>query len=153
MSPKTMKATSDRRLIELSTREYLSLVTSVSTTGNIQEDIKAHQKVNSLLLGREYPHFGVTGVKTVYYLLCLRGEYGATYNAVKTLDEIKGIIGGSKDYSTASDLFWKECIARILEKDPFHRKKMYSFSENERAIWVRFYRKSAASCNKKRKVC
>lgn len=125
-------------------------------SGCVSQDPAAHMAFYRVLLKRQYPHFGITGIKCVYLILCLHGYYGNKYKKIKihanlTLEQsLKRLIGGRADCSHASPEFWEACYSRIKQEDISERISLAKFTQAERDIWRAFVRRANDSCNKKK---
>ncbi len=141
----------ESEFIRITRKEYLSVCSDVPKSGCICQSEQTHAALYKLLLGRQYPHFGVTGIKTLYLIKCIQGDYGKIFVKTTSHETIKKLIGGRADCSHASDKFWKECYERIRKEDVTDRRKpLKDFTAAEHEIWRAFVRRASISCNRKR---
>lgn len=144
------KEPEESEYIRLTRKEYLNICTEVPESGCICQSEQAHSALYKLLLGRQYPHFGVTGIKTLYLIMCREGYFGEKYENITSHDAIRKLIGGRADYSHASEEFWQTCYERIKQEDVSARLPLRDYTVAEREIWRAFVRRGSISCNKKR---
>jgi len=138
-------------LIRITRKEYLSICSDVPKSGCITLNEQSHAAIYKILLGRAYPHFGVTGIKTIYLIKCINGDFGRKYINTTSHEAIRKLIGGRADVSHTSDKFWKICYQRIREEDVTGRRQpLKDFTEAERKIWRAFVRRASISCNRKK---
>lgn len=141
----------ENNLVRLTRKEYLNICTEVPKSGCINLSEKAHAALYKLLIGRAYPHFGVTGIKTLYLIKCLDGDFGKKYVKTTSHEAIRKLIGGRADCSHASQNFWDLCYERIRQEDVTDRRKpLKDFTAEEREIWRAFVRRASSSCNRKK---
>lgn len=137
--------------IRITRKEYLSICSDVPRSGCINVCQKLHDVFYKLLLARSHPHFGVTGIKTLYLIKCIEGDFGKKYVKTTSHEAIRKLIGGRADCSHASDKFWKACYERIRQEDVTDRRKpLTDFTAAEREIWRAFVRRASISCNRKK---
>jgi hypothetical protein len=136
--------------IRITRKEYLQICTEVPKSGCINLYPKLHDVLYKMLLARAYPHFGVVGIKVVYLIKCIQGDFGKKYVKTTSHEAIRKLIGGRADISHASDKFWKDCYERIRQEDVTDRlKPLKDFTEAEREIWRAFVKRASKSCNRK----
>jgi hypothetical protein len=63
----------DSELIQLTKREYLSISSEIPESGCVLMNVRSHAALYKLLLSRSYLHFGITGIKTLYLIMCIEG--------------------------------------------------------------------------------
>lgn len=141
---------------EISRSEYLALSSEMPESGSVSKDPAAHMAFHKVLLAREYPHFGVTGIKSLYLILCLQGHYGKKYTKLHRKEgepletTLRKLLGGRADCSHASEEFWQACYERIKQKDVSKRISLDEYTQAERDIWRAFVRRASISCNRKK---
>ena len=141
----------DSGFIRITRKEYLQICTEVPKSGCVNICLKLHNVLYKMLLARAYPHFGVTGIKTVYLIKCIEGDFGKKYVKTTSHEAIRKLIGGRADVSHASEDFWKVCYKRIKQEDVTDRREpLKGFTEAEREIWRAFVRRASKSCNRKK---
>jgi hypothetical protein len=113
-------------------------------------NVRSHAALYKLLLSRSYLHFGITGIKTLYLIMCIEGFFGEKYRNITTHENIKKLIGGRADCSHASDKFWAACYARIKMQNVSERVSLREYTPEEREIWRSFVRRASISCNRKK---
>lgn len=137
--------------IRVTRKEYLSICSEAPRSGCLTLNEQSHAILYKLLLGRAYPHFGITGIKTLYLIKCVEGDFGKKYVKTTSQEAIKKLIGGRADVSHASDEFWKVCYERIRQEDVTDRRQpLKDFTAAEREIWRAFVRRASISCNRKK---
>jgi hypothetical protein len=137
--------------IRITGKEYLKIWTKVPKSGCVNICPKLHDALYKMLLARAYPHFGVTGIKAVYLIKCVEGDFGKKYVKTTSHEEIRKLIGGRADVSHASDRFWEACYERIRQEDVIDRPKpLKDFTAAERKIWRAFMMRASKSCNRKK---
>lgn len=137
--------------IRITRKEYLQICREVPKSGCVNICQKFHNTLYKLLLARAYPHFGVIGIKAVYLIKCIQGDFGKKYIKTTSHEMIRKLIGGRADISHASDKFWKACYERIKQEDVTDRPKpLKDFTEAEREIWRAFVKRASKSCNRKK---
>lgn len=137
-------------LIRITRKEFLKISSEVPDSGCICQSEQSHAALYKILLGRQYPHFGVTGIKTLYLIMCIEGMFGNKYKNITTHEAIKKLIGGRADCSHASIEFWGVCYQRIKEQNVSARMPLREYTKAEREIWRAFIRRASISCNKKK---
>jgi len=141
----------EESFITITRKEYLSICSEVPKSGCITLNERSHAALYKILLGRAYPHFGITGIKTIYLIKCIDGDFGRKYIKTTSHEAIRKLIGGRAHVSHASDKFWKVCYQRIREEDVTGRRQpLKDFTEAEREIWRAFVRRASISCNRKK---
>lgn len=145
-----LKEPEGSEFVRITRKEYLSICTEVPKSGCINVSEKSHSALYKILIARAYPHFGVTGVKTLYLIKCIEGDFGKKYVKTTSHEVIKKLIGGRADCSHASDKFWKTCYDRIKEENVSVRLPLKDFTAAEREIWRAFVRRASISCNRKK---
>lgn len=141
---------SNNDLIGISRKEYLLISADIPSSGCITLHQESHAALYKILLARQYPHFGVTGIKSVYLILCLDGYFGSKYRKITSQESIRKLIGGRADCSHASQEFWEVCVSRITQIDISERLSLSSSTQKEREIWRSFVRRASISCNRKK---
>lgn len=142
---------SESEFVRLTRKEYLKISSEVPKSGCITSNKTSHAALYKLLLSRSHEHFGVTGIKTLYLIKCIEGDFGKRYIKTTSHYAIRELIGGRADCSHASDKFWKECYERIRKEDVTDRRKpLTDFTAAEREIWRAFVRRASISCNRKK---
>ena len=137
--------------IRITRKEYLQICTEVPKSGCVNLCPKSHDVLYKMLLARAYPHFGVTGIKAVYLIKCIEGDFGKKYIKTTSHEAIRKLIGGRADISYASDKFWEACYERIRQEDVIDRPKhLKGFTAAERKIWRAFMERASKSCNRKK---
>lgn len=137
-------------LIGINRKEYLRISADIPESGCITLHQISHAALYKILLARQYPHFGVTGIKSVYLILCLDGYFGSKYKKITSQESIRKLIGGRADCSHASQEFWEICISRITQETITERLSLSSSTQKEREIWRSFVRRASISCNRKK---
>lgn len=146
-----IKESEGSEFIRITRKEYLSICSDVPKSGHITQNEQSHAALYKILLGRAYPHFGITGIKTVYLIKCIDGDFGRRYVKATSHEAIRKLIGGRVDVSHASDKFWKVCYERIRQEDVTNRRQpLKDFTAAEREIWRAFVRRASISCNRKK---
>ena len=140
----------ESEFIRITRKEYLSICSNIPKSGCICQSEQAHAALYRLLLGRQHPHFGVTGIKTLYLILCIEGFFGEKYKNITTHEVVQKLIGGRADCSHASVEFWEVCYQRIKEENVNARLPLKKFTAAEREIWRAFVRRGSISCNRKK---
>jgi hypothetical protein len=149
VSEKVTEVESD--FIKITRKEYLQVCTKVPKSGCVNVCPKCHETLYKLLLARAYLHFRVTGIKAVYLIKCIEGDYGKKYVKITSHEAVRKLIGGRADVSHASGKFWEACYERIKQEDVTNRPKpLEDFTEAEREIWRAFVRRASKSCNSKK---
>jgi hypothetical protein len=140
----------DSGFIRITRKEYLQICTEVPKSGCVNLCPKLHDVLYKMLLARAYPHFGVTGIKAVYLIKCIEGDFGMKYIKITSHEEIRKLIGGRPDISHTSEKFWEACYERIKQEDVTDRQKpLKDFTEAEREIWRAFVHRASKSVNRK----
>lgn len=137
-------------LIGITRKEYLKISADIPSSGCIDLHQTSHAALYKILLARHYPHFGVTGIKTVYLIMCLEGHFGEKYKNLTTQVQLQQLIGGRADCSHASQKFWEVCISRITQREITERLSLSDSTIPEREIWRSFVRRASISCNRKK---
>lgn len=145
-----IKEETENEFVRLTKKEYLRVVSEIPESGCVSLHPKSHAALYQLLLSRKYSHFGITGIKTLYFIMCIEGLFGKKYEKITTHEYIKKLIGGRADCSHASDKFWAACYERIKMEDISERVSLREYTEAEREIWRGFVRRSSISCNRKK---
>lgn len=141
----------ENEFIRITKKEYLSICSEVPKSGCITLNERSHAALYKILLARAYPHFGITGIKTIYLIKCIDGDFGRKYVKTTSHEAIRKLIGGRADVSHASDKFWKVCYERIRQEDVTDRRQpLKDFTVAEREIWRAFVRRASISCNRKK---
>lgn len=140
----------NENLIGLNRKEYLRISADIPASGCITLHQISHAALYKILLARHYPHFGVTGIKAVYLILCLEGLFGEKYKNLTTKKKFCKFIGGRSNCSHASQEFWEICLSRIIQEDISERLPLSNCTDLEREIWRSFIRRASISCNRKR---
>lgn len=144
----------DPTITTITRKEYLQLSHSIPQSGCVCQDPISHAALYKTLLARRFPHFGVTGRKTLYLILCLEGYFGEKYERITSHSEIRKLIGGRAKLSSndVSEIFWIACYERIKTEDVSERQSLKGFTEREKEVWRAFIRKTSTSCNRNKKV-
>lgn len=135
-------------IVTITRKEYLQLSHFIPKSGCVCQDQKSHEALYKTLLARRFVKFGVTGIKTLYLILCIEGAFGEKYEKITTHAEIRKLIGGRADCSEVSENFWDACYLRIKTEDVSNRPPLKGFTDKEKEVWRAFTRKASISCNR-----